>query len=71
MQEYTSKVYKATPKYVVISEKGPDHKKHFEVAVFFGGMMRGDGKGKNKKSAEQDAAYKALLNEDLLDKSEL
>jgi len=71
LQEYTSKLYKATPKYVVISEEGPDHKKHFEVAVFFGGMMQGAGKGKNKKSAEQDAAYKALLNEDLLDKSEL
>lgn len=68
LQEYTSKAYKATPKYTVVSEEGPDHKKHFEVAVFFGGIARGSGEGKNKKSAEQDAAYKALLNEGLLDK---
>lgn len=69
LQEYTSKAYKATPKYVVISEEGPDHKKHFEVAVLFGGMIQGKGKGKNKKSAEQDAAYNALLDKELLDKS--
>lgn len=68
LQEYTSKIYKATPKYAVISEEGPDHLKHFEIAVSFGGIVRGKGKGRNKKSAEQDAAYKALLNEGLLDK---
>ncbi|MDD5545717.1 MAG: ribonuclease III [Candidatus Omnitrophica bacterium] len=68
LQEYTSKAYKATPKYMVISEEGPEHRKHFEVAVLFGGMARGRGEGKNKKSAEQDAAYKALFNEGLLDK---
>ena len=69
LQEYTSKAYKATPKYTVISEEGPDHRKHFEVAVLFGGMLRGKGEGKNKKSAEQDAAFRALFNEGLLDKS--
>lgn len=68
LQEYTSKAYKATPKYMVVSEEGPDHQKHFEVAVSFGGVVRGRGEGKNKKSAEQDAAYRALLNEGLLDK---
>ena len=69
LQEYTSKTYKATPKYTVVSEEGPDHQKHFEVAVFFGETVRGRGEGKNKKSAEQNAAYKALINEGLLDKS--
>jgi len=69
LQEYTSKVYKATPKYAVISEEGPDHQKRFVVAVSFGGIVRGRGEGKNKKSAQQDAAYNALLNEGLLDKS--
>ncbi|OGX30292.1 MAG: ribonuclease III [Omnitrophica WOR_2 bacterium RIFCSPLOWO2_12_FULL_51_24] len=69
LQEYTSKAYKSTPKYMVVSEEGPDHQKHFKVAVSFGGIVRGRGEGKNKKSAEQDAAYKALLNEGLLDKS--
>ncbi len=69
LQEYTSKVYKATPKYTVVSEEGPDHKKNFEVAVLFGGTVRGRGEGKNKKSAEQDAAFKALFSEGLLDKT--
>lgn len=69
LQEYTSKVYKATPKYAVVSEEGPDHQKRFVVAVSFGGIARGRGEGKNKKSAQQGAAYNALLNEGLLDKS--
>ena len=69
LQEYTSKVYKVTPKYTVVSEEGPEHRKHFEVAVLFGGIVRGRGEGKNKKSAEQSAAYKALFNEGLLDKT--
>ncbi|KPK38950.1 MAG: ribonuclease III, partial [Omnitrophica WOR_2 bacterium SM23_29] len=68
LQEYTLKRYKLTPSYNVISEAGPEHKKHFEVAVFFGNEVRGKGSGKNKKSAEQDAAYDALFKMGLLDK---
>ncbi len=68
LQEYTLKTYRSTPGYNVILEEGPEHKKHFEIAVFFGGMVRGKGKGKNKKAAQQNAAYTALLNEGLLDK---
>jgi ribonuclease-3 len=69
LQEYTSKTYKVTPKYVVVSEEGPDHQKNFEVAVYFGGSVKGKGGGKNKKSAQQDAAYNALFDEGLLDKT--
>ena len=69
LQEYTLKENKAPPRYAVIFEEGPDHRKHFEIAVSFGGMIRGKGEGKNKKSAQQDAAYEALLNTGLLDKS--
>ncbi len=68
LQEYTLREYKATPRYAVILEEGPDHKKYFEVAVSFGGTIRGKGEGKNKKTAQQDAAYEALLNMGLLDK---
>lgn len=71
LQEYTLKTYKLTPTYKVISEVGPDHKKCFEIAVFFGNEIKGTGKGKNKKSAEQIAAYNALLSIGLLDKFEL
>lgn len=68
LQEYTLKEYKSTPKYTVIFEEGPDHRKYFEVAVSFGGTIRGKGEGKNKKAAQQDAAYEALLSTGLLDK---
>lgn len=68
LQEYTLKTYKLTPSYKVVSEAGPEHKKHFEVAVCFGNEIRGRGKGKNKKSAEQNAAYGALFKIGLLDK---
>lgn len=68
LQEYTLKKYKTTPEYTVISEEGPAHKKRFEVTVLFGGEVRGKGYGNSKKSAEQDAAYEALMNLALLDK---
>lgn len=68
LQEHTLREHKSTPRYTIIFEEGPDHKKHFEVAVSFGGAVRGKGEGKNKKAAEQDAACEALLNTGLLDK---
>lgn len=67
-QEHTLKRYKLTPHYKVTQEVGPEHKKHFEVGVFLGSEIYGKGRGNNKKSAEQDAAYEALLKMGLLDK---
>ena len=29
LQEYTSNAYKAVPKYTVVSEEGPEHRKHY------------------------------------------
>ncbi len=69
LQEYSLRAYKLTPRYKVISEAGPEHKKHFEVAVFLGNEIHGVGKGKSKKSAEQDAAYSAALKMSTLDKA--
>jgi ribonuclease-3 len=69
LQEYTSKTYKTTPRYGLVSEEGPEHRKHFEIEVCYGGLTRGKGEGKNKKAAEQNAAYNALIGEGLLDKS--
>jgi len=48
------------PKYVVISETGPDHAKEFVVEVLINGKSWGRGKGKSKAEAEQQAARKAL-----------
>lgn len=48
------------PKYVTISEVGPDHDRTFTVEVFIGKNSFGVGMGKNKKDAEQAAAKIAL-----------
>lgn len=50
------------PIYKVISETGPGHSKTFTVAAFVNGKQWGEGRGKTKKKAEQDAAQDALLN---------
>lgn len=47
--------------YVLLGETGPDHEKVFEVGVLIGNKEISTGKGHTKKSAEQEAAYKALL----------
>jgi len=48
------------PKYYVIKEEGPEHDRTFTVEVRIGNEIMGTGKGRNKKSAEQEAAYEAL-----------
>ena len=48
------------PHYTVVSEKGPDHKKVFNVEVFVNGEKYGNGTGHSKKEAEQKAAMDAL-----------
>lgn len=46
--------------YVVVSESGPDHNKHFRVEVRLNSNVVGKGGGKSKKEAEQQAARVAL-----------
>ena len=59
LQELVQMTYRITPAYRVVSETGPDHDKTFEVMLKIKDISA-TGKGKNKKSAEQDAAGKAL-----------
>ena len=47
--------------YELIEEKGPDHDKEFVVRAMLNGSKVGFGVGKTKKSAEQQAAYEAIL----------
>lgn len=47
--------------YELIEEKGPDHNKMFEVAALIGEREISRGTGRTKKSAEQLAAYQAIL----------
>ncbi len=46
--------------YILEQETGPDHAKHFVVAVHLNSNCVARGEGKSKKSAEQQAACEAL-----------
>ena len=48
------------PVYQIISEEGPHHDKTFTAEVIVEGRVLGNGKGKSKKEAEQNAAKVAL-----------
>lgn len=58
--EFTQARRWTIPSYEVIKETGPDHSKTFEVQVLVNDEPKGSGKGKSKKSAEQEAARQAL-----------
>ena len=60
LQEYVQSTYRTHPVYRIRSEMGPDHSKQFMVEVIVGKRTLGDGKGRNKKEAEQAAARNAL-----------
>ena len=47
--------------YRLTGEDGPDHNKVFSVNAEIGGVSYGSGKGRSKKAAEQEAAYRAIL----------
>jgi len=51
---------KSAPRYDVLSEDGPDHRKMFNVVCFSGQDRLGAGSGPSKKEAEQKAAATAL-----------
>ena len=47
--------------YVLLKEEGPDHNKSFEVGVLIDGKQLTTAVGRTKKTAEQAAAYEAIL----------
>ena len=47
--------------YELIREEGPDHNKRFMVHACLGEQVIGIGSGRTKKAAEQEAAYRALI----------
>jgi ribonuclease-3 len=49
------------PRYLVVAESGPDHRKTFTVEVLVNGKAVGSGTGDSKKTAEQRAAHEALM----------
>lgn len=60
LQEGAQHLLKAAPRYRVVSEKGPDHEKTFEVEVAIGSEPYARATGRSKKEAEQAAARQAL-----------
>ncbi len=60
LQEFSQETLKATPRYVMGKEFGPDHDKIFGVKVLIQGKVAGVGAGKSKKEAEQRAAQRTL-----------
>lgn len=60
LQQIVLRKFKTTPFYRILSEIGPDHKKHFIVEAAVAGKRYGVGSGPNKKSAEQASAKEAL-----------
>ena len=61
LQETVQKLYKKKVEYKLISEEGPDHDKKFKVQVLLEDTILGEGIGRTKRKAEQQAAYQAIL----------
>jgi ribonuclease-3 len=51
-----------TPSYRLVSQEGPSHNREFTIEVLLGEQVAGSGQGRNKQTAEQEAARSALLN---------
>jgi len=59
-QELTQDKYGITPSYKVITESGPDHKKHFIIGAYLGDKLIAQGEGTSKQEAQMAAAQNAL-----------
>ncbi|MBN2104750.1 ribonuclease III [bacterium] len=64
--EHVQALHKCSPKYRILNESGPDHRKEFTVEVILEGHSLGKGRGNSKKKAEQAAAEDALKGMGLL-----
>ena len=51
-----------TPSYRIVSQEGPSHNREFTVEVLLGSQVAGKGQGRNKQTAEQEAARAALVS---------
>lgn len=60
LQQYGQRRLEASPEYLLLDEKGPDHAKCFEVCVEMAGRRFPSCWAASKKQAEQQAAYLAL-----------
>jgi len=66
LQEFCQRLFKNYPEYRLVDRSGPEHSRVFRMEVSVNGTVFGPAEGKNKKSAEQEAArlaYEALNRE--------
>ncbi len=61
LQELVQANFTEAVSYRLLTEEGPDHDKTFVSAVYIGKKEYGRGRGRTKKSAEQEAAYQTIL----------
>lgn len=59
-QELAQEHHNMTPTYATLGQEGPDHDRIFTVGVFIGKEKVGEGKGRAKQEAEQEAALHAI-----------
>jgi ribonuclease-3 len=69
LQQYSQEQFNATPSYLLLDEKGPDHNKCFELEVVIEGHHYPSAWGTNKKEAEQKAAFNALVELGVIEKT--
>ncbi|MDD7147276.1 MAG: ribonuclease III [Lachnospiraceae bacterium] len=62
LQERVQRLPNASLAYVLTGETGPEHDKLFMVEALLNGKKIGEGSGRSKKLAEQQAAYQALIS---------
>lgn len=60
LQELLQQHSRETVSYAILKEEGPDHAKRFTAGVYWQGKCLGQGEGRSKKEAEQQAAREAL-----------
>ncbi len=63
VQEKSQEIYSETPRYELVSAEGPDHDRHFVMAIYFGDKKIAEGSGNSKQRAQQAAAHAALVAE--------
>lgn len=70
LQQHSQKMLGQSPTYEIVEEQGPDHSKCFEVCVRIADRTFRSAWGRNKKDAEQQAAFHALVALGLLNEEE-
>jgi len=70
LQQYSQEQFTATPSYILLDEKGPDHNKCFELEVAIEDRHFPSAWGSNKKEAEQKAAFNALVELEVIESTD-